>query len=79
LLEAPGEFAIFAARSFDMPFFFNASYCFSFFTCALLPGIELLLTRFDQCGLPLTRLRKHISVIGFGGFLKRPLSSSRPS
>jgi hypothetical protein len=39
LLDASGEFAIFAARSFDMPFSFKASYCFSFFTCALLPGI----------------------------------------
>jgi hypothetical protein len=33
-LDAPGEFAIFAARSFDMPFFFSPSYCFSFFTLA---------------------------------------------
>jgi hypothetical protein len=31
-LDAPGEFAIFAARSFDMPLSFRASYCFSFFT-----------------------------------------------
>jgi hypothetical protein len=37
-LDAPGEFAIFAARSFDIPFSFNASYCFSFFTLALLLG-----------------------------------------
>src|SRR2546429_5695433 len=33
-LEAPGEFAIFAARSFDMPFSFNFSYFFSFLTFA---------------------------------------------
>src|SRR5215218_3828445 len=33
-LEAPGELAIFAARSLDMPFSFNFSYCFSFFTLA---------------------------------------------
>ena len=46
LLDAPGEFAIFAARSFDMPFSFKASYCFSFFTCALLPGIVFSF-RFD--------------------------------
>jgi hypothetical protein len=31
-LGAPGEFAIRAARSFDMPFALEASYCFSFFT-----------------------------------------------
>jgi hypothetical protein len=37
-LEAPGEFAIFAARSFDMPFFFSPSYCFSFFTLGRLFG-----------------------------------------
>ena len=33
-LDAPGEFAIFAARSMDMPFFFRPSYCFSFLTLA---------------------------------------------
>src|SRR4029079_17309611 len=37
-LDAPGEFAIFAARSFDIPLSFSASYCFSFFTFALLLG-----------------------------------------
>jgi hypothetical protein len=37
-LEAPGEFAIFAARSLDIPFSFRASYCFSFFTLGLLSG-----------------------------------------
>jgi hypothetical protein len=36
-LDAPGEFAIFAARSFDIPFSFSFSYCFSFFTFAFLP------------------------------------------
>jgi len=46
-LEAPGEFAIFAARSFDMPLSFKASYCFSFFTCALLPGIGHLQSGFS--------------------------------
>jgi hypothetical protein len=40
-LEEPGEFAILAARSFDMPFFFRASYCFSFFTLARLFGMNL--------------------------------------
>jgi hypothetical protein len=38
-LDAPGEFAIFAARSFDMPFFLSPSYCFSFFTLARFVGI----------------------------------------
>jgi len=42
-LDAPGELAIFAARSFDMPLSFNASYCFSFLTLARLFGIESLL------------------------------------
>src|SRR5436190_17825623 len=32
--DAPGEFAILAARSFDIPFFFSASYCSGFFTLA---------------------------------------------
>jgi len=31
-LEAPGEFAIRAARSFDIPSSFSFSYCFSFLT-----------------------------------------------
>src|SRR4051794_12544981 len=38
-LDAFGELAIFAARSFDMPFSFRASYCFLFFTCAVLVGM----------------------------------------
>ena len=38
-LEAPGEFAMRAARSFDIPFSLSFSYCFSFFTLARLPGI----------------------------------------
>ena len=38
-LDAPGELAIFAARSFDIPLSFSASYCFSFFTDGLLSGI----------------------------------------
>src|SRR5207253_1328455 len=37
--EALGELAIFAARSFDIPFSLRASYCFSFLTWALFPGI----------------------------------------
>jgi hypothetical protein len=38
-LEAPGELAIFAARSFDIPFSFSFSYCLSFLTLGRLPGI----------------------------------------
>jgi hypothetical protein len=34
-LDAPGEFAIFAARLFDIPLSFNASYCLSFFTATV--------------------------------------------
>src|SRR5437588_8631635 len=48
-LDAPGEFAILAARSFDMPLSFNASYCFSFFTFARLPpGIDPTLLSLDD-------------------------------
>jgi hypothetical protein len=43
-LDAPGEFAIRAARSFDMPFSLSFSYCFSFLTLARLPGIAGLLS-----------------------------------
>src|SRR5919109_2804324 len=39
-LDAPGEFAIRAARSFDIPLSFRASYCFSFLTLGLLSGIR---------------------------------------
>jgi len=42
-LGEPGEFAILAARSFDMPLSFSASYCFSFLTPARLFGIPCLL------------------------------------
>ena len=38
-LEAPGELAILAARSFDMPLSLSASYCFSFLTLAFLLGM----------------------------------------
>jgi hypothetical protein len=38
-LEALGVFAIFAARSFDIPLSFSASYCFSFFTLGRLSGM----------------------------------------
>jgi hypothetical protein len=49
-LEAPGEFAMRAARLLDMPFFFSPSYCFSFFTLGLLFGISGLLW-VRSCGL----------------------------
>jgi hypothetical protein len=39
-LDAPGELEIFAARSFDIPFSFSFSYCFSFLTLARLLGID---------------------------------------
>jgi len=45
--DAPGEFAIFAARSFDIPLSFSASYCFSFLTCADFPGIRIPFVRFN--------------------------------
>ena len=38
--EAPGEFAIFAARSFDIPLSLSFSYCFSFLTVGRLPGMR---------------------------------------
>jgi hypothetical protein len=46
-LDAPGEFAIFAARSFDIPFSFSFSYCFSFFTLGRLFGMFHLLVVHD--------------------------------
>src|SRR5205085_8920061 len=49
-VDAPGEFAIFAARSFDMPFSFSFSYCFSFLTFAFLPGIGALLCSGHRIG-----------------------------
>src|SRR3954447_4924256 len=39
-LDDPDEFEIFAARSFDIPLSFSASYCFSFLTFALLLGMS---------------------------------------
>ena len=39
-LDDPGEFEIRAARSFDIPFSFSFSYCFSFFTLGRLLGID---------------------------------------
>jgi hypothetical protein len=41
-LDAPGELAIFAARSFDMPFLRRPSYCFSFLTFARLFGMACM-------------------------------------
>jgi len=42
-LDEPDELEILAARSFDMPLSFSASYCFSFLTLARLFGIRVLL------------------------------------
>src|SRR5919206_3879006 len=44
-LDEPGEFAIRAARSFDMPLSFRASYCFSFLTFARLFGMRYAFPR----------------------------------
>ena len=38
-LDAPGEFAIRAARCFDIPLSFSFSYCFSFLTLGRLFGM----------------------------------------
>jgi hypothetical protein len=46
-LDAPGELAIRAARSFDIPFSLSFSYCFSFFTFGRLFGTGVLPGRFD--------------------------------
>jgi len=39
-LDEPEEFAILAARSFDMPLSLSASYCFLFLTLLLLSGMD---------------------------------------
>src|SRR5687768_8300496 len=65
-LEAPGEFAIFAARSFDMPLSFRASYCFSFLTFADLLGIENLLLRDLLDGLAGQRVVTCLRDVGLG-------------
>src|SRR5581483_4853849 len=51
-LDAPGEFAILAARSLDIPLSFSASYCFSFFTFDFLPGIGSSSRRTSHLGDP---------------------------
>jgi hypothetical protein len=38
-LDEPSELAILAARDFDIPLSLSASYCFSFFTLARVPGM----------------------------------------
>ena len=38
--DDPGELAIFAARSFDIPFSLSFSYCFSFLTLGRFPGMR---------------------------------------
>src|SRR3954470_5896679 len=54
-LDAPGEFAILAARSLDMPLSFRASYCFSFFTLALLLGTSAPFIDLMPRAFPLAR------------------------
>jgi DNA polymerase len=58
-VDAFGELAIFAARDFDIPFFFRASYCFSFFTLARLLGMTCdlpgLLTGENRVAVPLVK------------------------
>src|SRR5438874_12462522 len=58
-LEAPGELEIFAARSFDIPFSFSFSYCFSFLTLGRLPGMrtppQLSLRHASPVGAPRKR------------------------
>src|SRR5436190_7271568 len=49
-LEEPDAFEIFAARSFDIPLSFSASYCFSFLTPGRLP---------PGMSRPPSRLRAH--------------------
>jgi hypothetical protein len=49
-LDAPGELAILAARSLDIPFSFSFSYCFSFLTFGRLLGMR---TPFWWGGFPL--------------------------
>ena len=58
-LEAPGEFAIFAARSFDIPFSFRASYCFSFFTLGRSSGTVINSRCECVYVMPFRRHRKH--------------------
>jgi hypothetical protein len=50
-LDAPGEFAILAARDFDIPLSLRASYCFSFLTFALLLGTTPPLARRSRMSL----------------------------
>src|SRR4051794_30050731 len=50
--EAPGEFAILAARSLDMPLSLRASYCFSFLTFAFLLGMASSLSVRHGGGTP---------------------------
>src|SRR3954452_24357169 len=66
-LDEPEEFAIFAARSFDMPLSFNASYCFSFFTFELLPGMRSPLS---------VRVSGAADIPAFAGTTRRALASS---
>src|SRR4051794_28147522 len=69
-LDAPDEFAIRAARSFDIPLSFSASYCFSFFTFARFPGIGHLQYAFWVLNAGIGRTVTHLPVRehhAFGG------------
>jgi hypothetical protein len=50
--DAPGEFAMRAARSLDIPLSLSASYCFSFFTDGRLSGITASSRRRRRTGSP---------------------------
>ncbi len=56
-LEAPGEFAIRAARSFDIPFSLSFSYCFSFFTLGRLLGMSRVFPCSERPNVPPRTLR----------------------
>ena len=76
-LDAPGEFAIRAARSFDMPLRFSASYCFSFFTLGRLSGISVLLSSGPSRSFPSVKFRKPWFRAGCGGYGARMASKTK--
>jgi hypothetical protein len=78
--EAPGEFEIRAARSFDIPLRFKASYCFSFFTLGRLSGISALLSAGFVSILPCSG--RHETVVesrtqGYGGGMRSRTKESK--
>jgi hypothetical protein len=66
-LEAPGELAIRAARCFDIPFSFSASYCLSFFTFARLAGIKSPSYDLSSREIPLGSPSKPARTLGLVG------------